>query len=50
MTYPDTSFLCALYIPQNTSSNAITHAVSLSAPLESTSLLFFEFRARPGGY
>lgn len=44
MIYPDTSFLCALYIPQSTSTRAISYAETLSTPLESTSLLFFEFR------
>ena len=44
MIYPDTSFLCALYVPQSTSACAIAFIGSLSAPLESTSLLFFEFR------
>lgn len=42
--YPDTSFLCALYIPQSTSPRAISYMGALEAPLESTSLLFFEFR------
>ncbi len=44
MIYPDTSFLCALYVPQSTSDRAIAWAGGLSAPMESTSLLFFEFR------
>jgi predicted nucleic acid-binding protein len=44
MIYPDTSFLCALYVPQSTSSRAIDYAGGLESPLESTSLLFFEFR------
>jgi predicted nucleic acid-binding protein len=44
MIYPDTSFLCALYVPQSTSPRAIDFAGRLSSPLESTSLLFFEFR------
>jgi predicted nucleic acid-binding protein len=44
MIYPDTSFLCALYVPQSTSTRAIVYTGSLSDPLESTSLLFFEFR------
>jgi predicted nucleic acid-binding protein len=44
MIYPDTSFLCALYVPQSTSTRAIAHVGGLSDPLESTSLLFFEFR------
>jgi len=44
MIYPDTSFLCALYIPQSTSTRAIAYVGGLKNPLESTSLLFFEFR------
>jgi predicted nucleic acid-binding protein len=44
MIYPDTSLLCALYVPQSTSTRAISHVGGLSDPLESTSLLFFEFR------
>lgn len=44
MIYADTSFLCALYIPQSTTPRAITRACALLSPLESTSLLFFEFR------
>lgn len=44
MIYPDTSFLCALYVPQTSSSRAIAYAGRLKNPLESTSLLFFEFR------
>ena len=44
MTYPDTSFLCAIYIPQSNSDRAIGQIESLSDPLESSSLLFFEFR------
>lgn len=42
--YPDTSFLCALYIPQSHSARAVALAEGLRAPLESTSLLFYEFR------
>lgn len=42
--YSDTSFLCALYVPQNTSNRAIAYASGLREPLVSTSLLFFEFR------
>ncbi len=44
MIYPDTSFLCALYVPQSNSTRAIAYAGGLGSPLESTSLLFFEFR------
>jgi predicted nucleic acid-binding protein len=44
MIYPDTSFLCALYVPQSTSPRAISFIGGLRNPLESSSLLFFEFR------
>jgi predicted nucleic acid-binding protein len=44
MIYPDTSFLCAPYVPQSTSTRAIVYTGNLGDPLESTSLLFFEFR------
>lgn len=44
MRYPDTSFLCALYVPQSSSARAIAYVGGLSAPMEGTSLLFFEFR------
>jgi predicted nucleic acid-binding protein len=44
MIYLNTSFLCALYILQSTSTRAITHVGGLIDPLESTSLLFFESR------
>ena len=44
MIYPDTSFLCALYIAQSHSVRAIQFASRLTQPLLGTSLLFFEFR------
>jgi predicted nucleic acid-binding protein len=44
MIYPDTSFLCALYVPQGNSSHAINYVGELLHPLTSSSLLFFEFR------
>lgn len=44
MIYPDTSFLCALYVPQSASTRAISYVGGLGDPLESNSLLFFEFR------
>ncbi len=44
MIYPDTSFLRALYVQQSSSPRAISHVAALSRPLESSSLLFFEFR------
>ena len=44
MLYPDTSFLCALYVAQSHSARAIQFASRLTQPLISTSLLLFEFR------
>ena len=44
MTCLATSFLCAPCVPQSTSARAIAYAGGLTAPLESTSLLFYEFR------
>lgn len=44
MTYPDTSFLCALYIAQTTSAKALAFMQSQPTALISTSLLLYEFR------
>jgi hypothetical protein len=44
MTYPDTSFLCALYVAQSTSVRALAFIQSQPTALVSTSLLFYEFR------
>lgn len=44
MTYPDTSFLCALYIAQSTSAKALAFMQRQPTALISTSLLFYEFR------
>jgi predicted nucleic acid-binding protein len=44
MTYPDTSFLCAMYIAQSTSVRALEYMQSQQVALISTSLLLFEFR------
>jgi predicted nucleic acid-binding protein len=44
MTYPDTSFLCALYIAQSTSARALAFMQSQPTALISTSLLLYEFR------
>jgi predicted nucleic acid-binding protein len=44
MTYPDTSFLCALYIAQSTSARALVFMQSQPIALISTSLLLYEFR------
>jgi predicted nucleic acid-binding protein len=42
--YPDTSFLCALYVAQSTSSAAIAHYQQMREPLYVTALLLGEFR------
>jgi predicted nucleic acid-binding protein len=42
--YPDTSYLCALYVPQSTSVAAITHYQGLKEPLYVSALLLGEFR------
>ena len=44
MTYPDTSFLCALYIAQSNSAKAIQFMQRQPTALTSTSLLLYEFR------
>jgi predicted nucleic acid-binding protein len=44
MTYPDTSFLCSLYVAQSTSVKALAFMQSQPTALISTSLLFYEFR------
>lgn len=44
MIYPDTSFLCALYIAQSTSAKALAFMQRQPTALISTSLLFYEFR------
>lgn len=44
MTYPDTSFLCALYVAQSTSARALQFMSQQPTALASTSLLFYEFR------
>lgn len=44
MTYPDTSFLCALYVAQSTSVRALAFMQSQPTALISTSLLLYEFR------
>jgi len=44
MTYPDTSFLCALYVAQSTSAKALQFMSQQSTALASTSLLLYEFR------
>lgn len=42
--YPDTSFLCALYVPQSTSVVAIACYQRLTGPLHVSALLLGEFR------
>lgn len=42
--YPDTSFLCALYVPQSTSVAAIAHYQRMVEPLYVSALLLGEFR------
>lgn len=42
--YPDTSFLCALYIYQSHSLKASTYFQSMKEPLHVSALLLFEFR------
>ena len=42
--YPDTSFLCALYVAQSTSAAAIAHYQQMNEPLYVTALLLGEFR------
>lgn len=42
--YPDTSFLCALYVPQSTSVGAVAHYQGMKEPLHVSALLLGEFR------
>jgi predicted nucleic acid-binding protein len=44
MTYPDTSFLCALYVAQSNSERAVAFMQQQRIALISTSLLLYEFR------
>jgi predicted nucleic acid-binding protein len=44
MVFPDTSFLCALYVPQSTSARAIIFLGRQPTALEVSSLLLYEFR------
>lgn len=43
-TYPDTSFLCALYRMQDNSAQAIKHFQKMTEPLHVTAALLYEFR------
>ena len=44
IAYPDTSFLCALYVAQSTSVAAIGHYQRMKEPLHVSALLLGEFR------
>lgn len=44
IAYPDTSFLCALYVAQSTSAAAIAHYRRMKEPLHVSALLLGEFR------
>lgn len=44
IAYPDTSFLCALYVAQSTSAAAIAHYERMKEPLHLTAMLLGEFR------
>ncbi len=44
IAYPDTSFLCALYVAQSTSALAIAHYQRMKEPLHVSALLLGEFR------
>jgi predicted nucleic acid-binding protein len=44
IAYPDTSFLCALYVAQAHSAAAITHYRQMKEPLHVSALLLGEFR------
>jgi predicted nucleic acid-binding protein len=44
IAYPDTSFLCALYVAQSTSAAAIAHYQQMKEALHVSALLLGEFR------
>ena len=44
IAYPDTSFLCALYVAQSTSPAAVGHYQRMKEPLHVSALLLGEFR------
>ncbi len=44
MVFPDTSFLCGLYVPQSSSARAITFISRQPTAVEVSSLLLYEFR------
>ncbi|MEN3939903.1 type II toxin-antitoxin system VapC family toxin [Prosthecobacter sp. SYSU 5D2] len=44
IVYPDTSYLCALYREQNNTELALAYDEQMTAPLQVSTLLEFEFR------
>ncbi len=44
IAYPDTSFLCGLYVPQSTAAAALAHYRGMQEPLHVSALLLYEFR------
>ena len=44
IAYPDTSFLCALYLTQDNSERALAFRATMLEPLKITRLLLWEFR------
>lgn len=44
IAYPDTSFLCALYVRQDNSAQAAVYFAAMPEPLHLTSLVLYEFR------
>ena len=44
IAYPDTSFLCGLYVAQDTSAQAAAYYRQMTEPLQVTALLLYEFR------
>jgi predicted nucleic acid-binding protein len=44
IAYPDTSFLCALYVKQSNSPAAAAHAATMKEPFHIAAFLAYEFR------
>lgn len=44
IAFPDTSFLCAMYVRQDNSPAAAAHFKAMTEPLHVSSLLLYEFR------
>lgn len=44
IAYPDTSFLCAIYVKQSNSASAARYAATMREPLHATAFLAYEFR------